>query len=107
MAKTRKYSSVVEQQGATWRAQIHRQVTSRTTVISKENAEFSSEAAATEWAQEQLKAFTSTQAANNERHGAQRKLNVTEKSERSARRAEKTLQSKEKAAELSGDEDEG
>ena len=82
-----------------WKAQIHRQITSKKTIVSKQQDGFASEAKAKEWAEQQLTEFTSTQGASNQRHGEQRKLNEEERRSRSNRRAEKTLKAKQAKAE--------
>ena len=94
MAKNRKYSSVISQEGSQWSARIVRQVTSRKTLVSKEQTGFESEEKALEWAEQQLAEFSATQSTSNKRHGEQRKLNEEERRQRSSRRAEKTLNAK-------------
>jgi len=99
MANNKKYDSKIEQEGSLWKAQIHRQVTSKKTIISKQQGSFASEEQAKEWAEKQLAEFASTLGASNKRHGEQRKMNEEERRQRSARRAEKTLNAKNEKAE--------
>jgi hypothetical protein len=99
MAKNKKYSANIETNGNTWTAQITRQITSRKTHVSKEQDGFASEQEAQEWAELQLAEFTKTQDTNNQRHSAQRKTNEEGRLQRSSRRAEKTLEAKNKKAE--------
>lgn len=99
MAKNRKYSPNIEQSGSKWKAQITRQVTSKKTLVSKEQSDFSSESEAKAWAEQQLIEFATTLEQSNQRHGARRKLNSEESLNRSARRAAKTLDKKRQRAE--------
>ena len=57
MAKSQKYTYQVNQGDSDWSVEISRRVTSRVTVISKEQAGFSTEAEAKEWGESEVKAF--------------------------------------------------
>ena len=94
MTKNKKYSYKIEQDGSGWKALITRQVTSKKTIISKQQNAFANEAEAKQWAERQLVDFATTLGESNQRHGQQRKLDAEERRQRSARRAEKTQQAK-------------
>lgn len=85
-----KYQIQVEQSDDTWTAKITRQVTSKTVHVSKEQTDFKTEVEATEWANDALTEFVSTQKSANQRQGSSRKEYEEVKRQRSARRAEKT-----------------
>ena len=94
MAKGKKYDFRLEQNGATWSAQITRQVTSRKIITSQQQDGFSSETDAREWAESRLAEFMLTQNSINQRQGEQRKNSEEERRLRSSRRADKTAQAK-------------
>ena len=99
MAKNKKYQCVVEKEGTAWLVQIVRQVTSKKTIVTKQQGGFASEQEAMVWGEEALQEFTAKQSTSNKRHGAQRKKNDEIKRQRSSRRADKTAAQKaEKAA---------
>lgn len=87
---SKKYQTNVIQNDDSWTAQITRQITSRKVHVSKEQGNFKSESEATDWANEALTEFVSTQKKANERQGSSRKETEETKRLRSARRAEKT-----------------
>ena len=94
MATSKKYDFTVEQNGAQWVAKITRKITSKKTVVTKEQDGFSTEKEATTWAEATLVELTETLKKSNQRHGAQRKNIEEVRRQRSARRAEKTEQAK-------------
>lgn len=87
---SKKYQTQVVQSNDTWTAQITRQVTSLKVHVSKEQADFKTQAQAQQWADEAIKEFISTQQSANQRQGSSRKESEETKRLRSARRAEKT-----------------
>ena len=87
---SKKYQSDVVQDGAQWTARITRQITSRKSIISKQQEGFSNEAEAVAWAETNLTDFISTQKNANSRQGSSRKDQQEVKRLRSSRRAEKT-----------------
>lgn len=97
MTKSKKYAYHIEQDNSSWKAQITRQVSSKKTIISKEQGDFASEAQALEWAEQELLAFASTLGKSNQRHGEQRKHLEDVRRQRSNRRADKTQQAKKDA----------
>ena len=99
MSKNRKYSYILEQKDSVWNAKIVRQVTSKKSIVSKEQSDFASEANAKDWAEQQIIEFTSTLSTSNQRHDKQRKLNEEHKRQRSSRRAEKAQQIKQEKSE--------
>ena len=94
MSKNRKYDSKIEPSGTTWKAQIIRHITSKKTVVSKQQDGFSDQASAQQWAEQQLLEFTATLSTSNERHGQARKQTEEQRRQRSNRRAEKTDKAK-------------
>lgn len=100
MANSKKYQINVEQNKDTWLAQITRQVTSRKKVVTKQQDDFASEAEAQTWAEQTLAEFIKTQQGSNARRGANRKASEDVKTQRSSRRAEKTLAAKIEKAKL-------
>ena len=100
MSNSKKYQIKLEQKDSQWVAQITRQVTSRKTVVTKQQDSFTSESDAQTWAEETLAEFIKTQKSNNARRGSNRKTNEDIKSQRSSRRAEKTLAAKAEKAKL-------
>ncbi len=74
MSKGKKYDYRVVQQGADWRVEIVRQVTSKKTMVSKQQDGFSSETKAQTWAREALKLFTENLSERNKRHSEKRAL---------------------------------
>ena len=99
MATSKKYDFTVEQDNAEWVAKITRKITSKKTLVTKEQSGFKSADEAQAWAEKALTELTETLKKSNQRHGSQRK-NIEEiRRQRSARRAEKTEKAKaEKAA---------
>ena len=57
MAQSKKYAYLIEQDDIGWTAVITRRVTSRTTVVSKTQSDFSTEAEAQAWAQSEVEVF--------------------------------------------------
>ena len=57
MKQSKKYDFLIEKEDDTWAAVIIRRVTSRTTVVSKTQTGFATEAEAQTWAQDEVKAF--------------------------------------------------
>ncbi|MDH5389156.1 MAG: DUF3622 domain-containing protein [Gammaproteobacteria bacterium] len=57
MKQSKKYDFLIEKEDDNWTAVIIRRVTSRTTVVSKTQSGFASEAEAQAWAQDEVKAF--------------------------------------------------
>lgn len=91
MTEGQKYDVViVQQKDANWSAQITRQVTSKTVVISKQKNGFSSESTARQWGATELEQFAGTLSESNQRHGVQRKASEEQRRLRSSRRADKT-----------------
>ena len=76
MAKSKKYDSRISQDGATWQAQIVRQVTLKKTVVSKKQAGFQTEAEAEKWAREKLIMFSKNLIERNKRHAGKRQKKV-------------------------------
>ena len=72
MAKNQKYSYMLEEQEGEWTAAILRQASYKTTVISKQQAGFSSEEAAQAWAEETLQQFMDQQVERNKRKADKR-----------------------------------
>lgn len=98
---SKKYQSEVLQEGDTWTARITRQVTSRKSIVSKQQQDFSSEADAQTWVETNLAEFVNTQKSANSRQGTSRKSQEEIKRQRSSRRAEKTeIAKREKEAAL-------
>ena len=58
---SKKYQSEILQDGDNWLARITRQVTSRKSIVSKQQDGFKSEAQAQAWVEENLAEFISTQ----------------------------------------------
>jgi hypothetical protein len=55
MKTSKKYHFQVSLDGATWRAEILRRVTAKTTVVTKQKSGFASEAEAQVWGQEEIR----------------------------------------------------
>jgi hypothetical protein len=55
MKTSKKYHFQVTQDGTTWRAEILRRVTAKTTVITKQKSGFASDAEAQVWGQEEIR----------------------------------------------------
>lgn len=87
---SKKYQSEILSNGNTWSARITRQVTSRKSIVSKEQDGFSNEADAQSWVETNLAEFVTTQKTANSRQGSNRKELEEIKRQRSNRRAEKT-----------------
>lgn len=97
---SKKYQSEILQDGDSWTARITRQVTSRKSLVSKQQEAFTSEAEAQAWVETNMAEFISTQKNANSRQGSSRKDQQEIKLQRSSRRAEKTaITKREKAAE--------
>ncbi len=103
MAKNNKYKTNIQQVNSSWLAQITRQVTSKKTTITKQQADFATESQANEWADTELKKMLTTQASSNQRHDKSRKKNTEIAQQRSVRRAKKTALAK--ASKLKKDND--
>jgi len=99
MATSKKYDFTVEQNDTEWVAKITRKITSKKTLVTKQQDGFKSAEEAQAWAETALIELTETLKKSNQRHGSQRKNLEEIRRQRSARRAEKTEQAKaEKAA---------
>lgn len=96
---SKKYQSEVLQEGDTWTARITRQVTSRKSMVSKQQDGFSNETEAQAWVETNLAEFVNTQKSANSRQGTSRKGQEEMKRQRSSRRAEKTEIAKREKAE--------
>ncbi|WP_435247660.1 DUF3622 domain-containing protein [Vibrio sp. nBUS_14] len=73
MSKNKKFDIRLTEKRNGWCAEITRQVTSRSTTVSKREAGFETEALAQEWAEKELASFIANQAERNERKSEQRK----------------------------------
>ncbi|MCZ4308866.1 DUF3622 domain-containing protein [Vibrio atlanticus] len=73
MSKNKKFDIRLTEKRNGWCAEITRQVTSRSTTVSKRESGFETEALAQEWAEKELVSFISNQAERNERKSEQRK----------------------------------
>jgi hypothetical protein len=87
---SKKYQSEILQEGDHWTARITRQITSRKSLVSKQQEGFTSEAEAQAWVDTNMAEFISTQKSANKRQGGSRKDQEEVKRQRSSRRAEKT-----------------
>lgn len=90
MSSNKKYDFIVEQNASKWVAKITRKASSKTTIITKQKDDFSSQEEAQSWAESTLTELTGTLKKSNERHGEQRKSLEEIRRNRSNRRAEKT-----------------
>ncbi len=72
MAKGKKYDYRVVQDNASWTAEIVRRVSSRQSVVSKNQTGFSSEAEAAAWGETELKSFLQALSESNKRHARSR-----------------------------------
>lgn len=90
MATGKKYDFTIEQNDSEWVAKITRKITSKKTLITKQQDGFTSEEEAQSWAEEALTELSKTLKTSNERHGAQRDNIAETRKQRSTRRAEKT-----------------
>ena len=104
MAKNNKYQINLLQTESTWQAQILRQITSKKTKITKQQADFTSESEAEKWAETELKKLIETQVQNNQRHNQSRKEKAQIAQQRSSKRAEKI--SKAERAKIENETDE-
>ena len=73
MSKNKKFDIRLTEKRNGWCAEITRQVTSRSTTVSKRESGFETEALAQEWAEKELASFIANQAERNERKSEQRK----------------------------------
>ena len=73
MSKNKKFDIRLTEKRNGWCAEITRQVTSRSTTVSKRESGFETEALAKEWAEKELASFIANQAERNERKAEQRK----------------------------------
>ncbi|NAZ46648.1 DUF3622 domain-containing protein [Vibrio toranzoniae] len=73
MSKNKKFDIRITEKRNGWCAEITRQVTSRSTTVSKRESGFETEALAQEWAEKELASFIANQAERNERKSEQRK----------------------------------
>jgi hypothetical protein len=74
MKTSKKYHYLVVQDGTTWRTEILRRVTAKTTTVTKQQAGFASEAEAQTWGQEEVRIFlknTNTKELNKRRASKQ------------------------------------
>jgi len=95
MSKSKKYQYKITQESAScWSASIIRQVSSTKSNVSKTQSDFSTEAEAKKWADAELVEFRQTQAQRNIRKNEQRKVNHSQREDRSNRKAAKTLAAK-------------
>ena len=74
MANGKKFDYRVVEKRNGWAAEIIRQVSARRTTISKRQADFATEAEATEWAEKALAEFVQSQVERNKRKSLQRKV---------------------------------
>lgn len=70
--KNKKYDFLVVQDGDRWRTDITRRVSSKRSTVSKSQGDFSSEAEAKKWGEEELKAFLKKLDEQNKRRAKQR-----------------------------------
>jgi len=77
---SKKYQSEILQEGDNWTARITRQVTSRKSLISKQQDGFNSEAEASVWAAAALADFISTQKSANTRPNKNMTIQTSNKS---------------------------
>ncbi len=70
MAKGKKYDYKVTQNDSTWSAEIIRQVTTRKTVVSKNQDGFATEAEASDWGKTQLAEFLEQLKEKNKRNSS-------------------------------------
>ncbi len=73
MSKNKKFDIRLTEKRNGWCAEITRQVTSRSTTVSKRESGFETEVLAQEWAEKELASFIANQAERNERKAEQRK----------------------------------
>ncbi|MFS1502268.1 DUF3622 domain-containing protein [Vibrio lentus] len=73
MSKNKKFDIRITEKRNGWCAEITRQVTSRSTTVSKRESGFETEALAQEWAEKELASFIANQAERNDRKSEQRK----------------------------------
>ncbi|NOH97706.1 DUF3622 domain-containing protein [Vibrio sp. 99-70-13A1] len=73
MSKSKKFDIRLSEKRTGWTAEITRQVTSRSTTVSKRENGFETEELAKEWAEKELAGFIKNQADRNERKSEQRK----------------------------------
>ena len=73
MSKNKKFDIRLTEKRNGWCAEITRQVTSRSTTVSKRESGFETEALAQEWAEKELATLIANQAERNERNSEQRK----------------------------------
>ncbi|MEZ9153567.1 DUF3622 domain-containing protein [Vibrio sp. 10N.286.49.E11] len=73
MSKNKKFDIRLTEKRNGWCAEITRQVTSRSTTVSKRESGFETEALAQGWAEKELASFIANQAERNERKSEQRK----------------------------------
>ncbi len=86
----KKYQSEIRREGNCWTARITRQITSRKSIVSKQQNGFINEMEAQEWASTNLTKFIDTQKNANSRQSVNRKEQAELKRQRSSRRAKKT-----------------
>lgn len=95
MSNSKKYQyKITEDSPSCWSASIIRQVSSTKSNVSKTKGDFSTEAEAKKWAEAELAEFRQTQAQRNVRKNEQRKVNQSQREDRSNRKAAKTLAAK-------------
>ncbi len=73
MAKGKKYTYRVVQDGANWTAEIVRRMTSKKTVVSKSQGGFATESEAQEWGNKELAVFSKKLSERNKIHSEKRK----------------------------------
>lgn len=72
MATSKKYSVQIVQEDNFWTADIVRRVSARSTLVSKSQSGFASEAEAQAWADTELQGFMSSQSERNKRRAKKR-----------------------------------
>lgn len=74
MTQSKKYDYHLEQDGASWTVDIVRRVTSRTSVVTKSQGGFTTEAEAQAWGQSEVKAFLNRHNLNEQQKRRARKI---------------------------------
>ncbi|ARN75039.1 DUF3622 domain-containing protein [Oceanicoccus sagamiensis] len=72
MSKTKKFSTQVLEDNGSWKAEIHRKVTAKTTTVSKAQDGFSTEQEAQDWAEAELQLFMKQLNERNKQRNQQR-----------------------------------
>jgi hypothetical protein len=74
MTQSKKYDYHLEQDGASWTVDIVRRVTSRTSVVTKSQGGFTTEAEAQAWGQNEVKEFLNRHNLNEQQKRRARKI---------------------------------